>query len=50
MNQLQKDVVKAGNVLNKAKIEIEKELERPVVTNQNYIELTNNKIKPIQYK
>lgn len=31
---------KAGNVLNKAKQEIEDELERPVVTSENYIELT----------
>lgn len=31
---------KAGKVLNKAKQEIENELERPVVTSENYIELT----------
>lgn len=41
MGQLKKDVSKAGKVLNKAKQEIEKELERPVVTASNYIELTN---------
>lgn len=32
---------KAGNVLNKAKDEIEKELERPLITSDNYIELTD---------
>lgn len=31
---------KAGKVLNKAKDEIENELERSVVTPKNYIELT----------
>lgn len=31
---------KAGAVLNKAKIEIEKELERLIVTSDNYLELT----------
>ena len=41
IKELQTDVNKAGNVLNKAKQEIENELERPVVTSQNYIELTN---------
>lgn len=43
LNELKSDVNKAGNVLNKAKQEIENELERPVVTSQNYIELTNFK-------
>lgn len=38
--ELKKDVTKAGNVLNKAKEEIENELERPVVTTENYIDLT----------
>jgi len=33
---------KAGNVLNKAKREIETELNRPVVTSENYLDLTNN--------
>jgi len=42
INELKTDVKKAGNVLNKAKQEIEKELERPVVTSDNYIELTQN--------
>lgn len=41
IKELQTDVNKAGNVLNKARQEIENELERPVVTSQNYIELTN---------
>ncbi len=34
---------KAGKVLNKAKREIENELERPVVTSENYIELKGMK-------
>lgn len=38
--ELKKDITKAGNVLNKAKQEIENELERPVVTTENYIDLT----------
>ena len=38
--ELKKDMNKAGAVLNKAKTEIENELERPIVTSQNYIELT----------
>lgn len=43
MNELQVDVNKAGNVLNKAKQQLESEIKRPVVTSENYIELTNNK-------
>lgn len=43
MKQLKKDMIKAGNVLNKAKKEIENELERPIVTPKNHIDLTNNK-------
>ena len=38
--ELKRDMNKAGVVLNKAKTEIENELERPVVTSKNYIELT----------
>ncbi len=41
--KLKEDVNKAGNVLNKAKIEIENELGKSVITSQNYIELTDNK-------
>lgn len=33
---------KAGNVLNKAKQEIENELKRPIITSQNYVELTKD--------
>ncbi len=40
LEELKKDMNKAGKVLNKAKQEIENELERPVVTSENYIELT----------
>lgn len=40
LKELKKDMNKAGKVLNKAKQEIENELERPVVTSENYIELT----------
>lgn len=42
LNQLKSDMNKAGNVLNKAKKEIENELGRTVVTSQNHIELTNS--------
>lgn len=34
---------KAGRILNKAMTEIETELNRPVVTSQNYIDLTESK-------
>lgn len=40
LKELKNDMNKAGKVLNKAKQEIENELERPVVTSENYIELT----------
>ena len=43
INRLKEDVNKAGNVLNKAKTEIENELGKSIVTSQNYIELTDNK-------
>lgn len=41
LEELKTDMNKAGKVLNKAKQEIEKELESPVITASNYIELTN---------
>ena len=44
MEELKSDVKKAGRVLNKAKTEIELELKRPVVTSENYIELTKDKL------
>lgn len=40
LKELKNDMNKAGKVLNKAKQEIENELERSVVTSENYIELT----------
>ena len=40
LTKLKNDMNKAGKVLNNAKQEIEQELERPIVTSQNYIELT----------
>lgn len=43
INRLKEDVNKAGNVLNKAKIEIENELGKSIITSQDYIELTDNK-------
>lgn len=43
LEELKSDMNKAGNVLNKAKKEIENELERPVITSDNYIELTETK-------
>lgn len=43
VDELKQDMNKAGNVLNKARQEIEIELERPVVTNENYLDLTNKR-------
>lgn len=43
LEELKSDMNKAGNVLNKSKKEIENELERPVITSDNYIELTETK-------
>lgn len=43
INELKKDMNKAGKVLNKAKTEIELEVNRPIVTSQNYIDLTEDK-------
>ena len=45
LKQLKKDVTKAGNVLNKARSEIENELGKSIVTSQNYIELTDTLIE-----
>lgn len=42
ISELKDDMNKFGKVLKKAKEEIEKELERPVVTNINYLDLTKN--------
>lgn len=41
LKELKLDMNKAGKVLNKAKNEIENELDRAIVTGENYIELTN---------
>lgn len=41
VDELKSDANKAGKVLNHAKNEIELELERPVVTSENYLDLTN---------
>lgn len=43
MRELNSDMNKAVNVLNKAKQEIENELERLVITSDNYGELTQSK-------
>lgn len=40
LTKLKNDMNKAGKVLNNAKQEIEQELESPIVSSQNYIELT----------
>lgn len=42
LNELKKDMGKAGKVMNKAKSELESELEKPIVTSDNYIQLTQN--------
>ena len=44
LDNLKDDMTKAGKVLNKAKEQLESELERPIVTSENYIDLTNNKV------
>ena len=44
LDELKIDTNKAGNVLNKAKIELEKELEHSIVSKANYLDLTNNKL------
>lgn len=38
-------LAKVGNVLNKARSEIENELGKSIVTSQNYIELTDTLIE-----
>ncbi len=43
MNSLKKDVAIAGRVIKKGKEELEKELQTSVVTNQNFINLTDEK-------
>ena len=43
LSELKKDVTDAGNVINKVKSEIEVKLERPVVTSENYLDLTNSR-------
>ena len=40
LKELKNDMDKAGKVLNKAKQEIENELERSIVTSDNYVQLT----------
>ena len=48
LQELRKDMNKADTVLNKAKEEIEKEIERPVLTSTNYIELTQSEQELIE--
>lgn len=43
IQELKQDVNKAGRVFNKAKVELEKELERPIVTTENHLNLTDKK-------
>ena len=42
LKDLKNDMSEAGNVINSAKKEIERKLERPIVTSDNYIELTED--------
>ena len=42
MKKLKDDMKDAGQVINIAKKEIENKLERPIVTTNNYIELTKD--------
>ena len=43
LKELKSDMNEAGEVMNVAKKEIENRLERPVVTSQNYLDLTEDK-------
>lgn len=43
MPNLKTDVNKAGRIMNKAKTELENELERSIISSENYIDLTSNK-------
>ena len=42
LKELKNDMNEAGTVINSAKKEIERKLERPIVTSENYIELTED--------
>ena len=42
LKELKNDMSEAGNVINSAKKEIERKLEGPIVTSDNYIELTED--------
>ncbi len=42
LKELKNDMSEAGNVINSAKKEIERKLERPIVTSDNHIELTED--------
>ena len=42
LKELKNDMSEAGNVINSAKNEIERKLERPIVTSDNNIELTED--------
>lgn len=44
MSKLKVDVNKAGRIMNNAKSELEFELERSIISPENYIDLTNKKI------
>ena len=42
LKELKSDMSEAGSVINSAKKEIERKLEKPIVTSENYIELTED--------
>ena len=42
LEELKSDMSEAGSVINSAKKEIERKLEKPIVTSENYIELTED--------
>ena len=44
MPNLKSDVNKAGNIMNKARAELELELERSVISSENYLDLTNKRM------
>ncbi|HOZ53793.1 MAG TPA: hypothetical protein PKY25_00435 [Bacilli bacterium] len=48
MNNLKKDVNIADKVIKKARTELEKELKTSVITNQNYVDLTQNKKEELE--
>jgi len=41
LNEIKKDITKAGKIINNTSKEISKELEKDIISNENYLNLTN---------